>query len=68
MNDKVLIWSVEHQAWWSDGGGDYSTDIAAADRYSMKQAVEIIRDAHIGWNPAKLPKEAMIPESALKLP
>lgn len=66
MKKKFLIWSIEHQAWWSDRGADYAKDIDAADRYSMKEALDIVLDAHIGHHLDKPPKEAMIPLDAFE--
>lgn len=68
MNKKWLIWSIEHRAWWAANSWGYTVDIASAGRYSFKDAVNNIRDAHTGWNPSKPPKEAIVPESALPLP
>ena len=40
-----LIWSHEHDGWWSEGGWGYTRSMAAAARYSRAKALEICERA-----------------------
>ncbi len=39
---KVLIWSMEHTAWWKPNSHGYTTDQAAAGFYSRVEAQKIV--------------------------
>jgi len=52
-DDRYLIWSNEHRAWWRPGGYGYTAVLLEAGRYSREKALHICRDAlptalHIG--------------------
>lgn len=36
-----LVWSIEHDAWWGPNHSSYYTDINAAGRYSLEEAIGI---------------------------
>lgn len=57
-NDKWLIWSMEHEAWWGPNHREYFTLKSSAGRYTFDEACEIVRSAnkYRGDNP----NEAMI--------
>lgn len=41
MQDKYLIWSHEHGAWWGHAHWGYTNEISEAGRYSLKEAQDI---------------------------
>lgn len=41
--DLYLIWSNEHRAWWRAMARGYTTEIAAAGRYSREAALRCCR-------------------------
>lgn len=57
-----LIWSIEHNAWWRPNCHGYTTVKANAGRYTMPKAIEIIAHAHVGWDPNKPPRDAIVVE------
>lgn len=57
-NTQWLIWSIEHNAWWSPNSAGYIKSRAKAGRYSFKEARQIVRGANIGRE--REPQEAMI--------
>lgn len=59
-NTEWLIWSNEHNAWWSPASMGYSTLIQEAGKYSFEEAVKIVRHANKYCNPDK-PNETMVP-------
>lgn len=54
MNDEtlVLIWSNEHQGWWRPQQCGYTSHKDLAGEYTLKEAVEICKNAsaHIKWS------------------
>lgn len=53
-----LIWSIEHGAWWKPRENGYTALRAEAGKYSLKDALRIVRSANIGLHDE--PNEAMI--------
>lgn len=47
-NERVLIWSFEHMAWWRPGRGGYTGNFEYAGYYDLEEAIEIVRCANIG--------------------
>ena len=41
ITDVYLIWSAEHQAWWSSGGCGYVRHLSKAGRYTRADAIAI---------------------------
>lgn len=51
MNEeKYLIWSNEHNAWWGENHSGYPSNIKHAGRYSFDEAIKICNGANYGWN------------------
>ena len=44
--EKYLIWSEEHQGWWSNHGCGYTRMREKADRYSFAEAFAIVQKAN----------------------
>jgi hypothetical protein len=44
--DKYVIWSFEHDAWWSPGRMGYTPYLAAAGRYTKADADAIVEHAN----------------------
>jgi len=47
-NDRVKIWSFEHDAWWRPDSRGYTTQEADAGLYERKEAEEIVKHANYG--------------------
>lgn len=61
MNDKWLIWSIEHNAWWAPKRNGYVEDVREAGQYSYDEAIEIVQKANQYITMELLPpNEAMI--------
>lgn len=58
-NQKFIVWSVEHEAWWMDREDGYTPFRRDAGVYSYKDACRIVASANRGLNDT--PNEAMIP-------
>ncbi len=46
-NEKYLIWSIGHDAWWAPGFTGYTHAKKSAGRYTEDQANQILEDANI---------------------
>lgn len=57
--EKFLIWSIEHGAWWREGSNGYTKRRAWAGEYTLEQAHEICYGAN--QHSGEKPHEAMIP-------
>lgn len=65
---KFLIWSNEHNAWWRPNSQGYTHSIEAAGRYSLKEAISVSNQANYGWSDMRdLPNELPISEEAALL-
>jgi hypothetical protein len=64
-DEKYLVWSIEHQAWWGPGRNGYVTDIDVAGIYSRGEAIDICRDALPG-RPKPLFNEVPVPVAAMR--
>ncbi len=58
VEEKYLIWSIEHSAWWCPAENGYTLEKAKAGVYSYERACEIVESANI--NNLDVPNEAMI--------
>jgi hypothetical protein len=58
MNDKWLIWSIEHNSWWKPGGRGYTIYRELAGEYGFTEACEIVAQANIPLDAR--PNEAMV--------
>lgn len=56
-----LIWSMEHNAWWSPNKCGYTKSRQQAGRYTYSEAMEIVKNANMGTHPDH-PNEALIPD------
>lgn len=43
----VLIWSIEHTAWWRPGAWGYTKSLSQAGRYTLEEGRQILKDANI---------------------
>lgn len=59
-DQKWLIWSFEHDAWWGKNHRGYVTNIKKAGRYDYVEALEIVEGANRYCK--KDPKEAILPD------
>lgn len=41
-DDRYVIWSFEHCAWWGPGRRGYTSSLASAGRYSRYEAESIV--------------------------
>lgn len=46
-DDWVLIWSIEHQAWWRPRSNGYTESIEEAGTYTASEATKILEQANI---------------------
>lgn len=61
IGDKVwLIWSIEHEAWWKDGGWGYTQLRSEAGRYSEIQARRIVYNSNHWRKDDSPPGECMV--------
>lgn len=58
--EKWLIWSIEHGAWWDADRTGYVPQRDRAGRYSFEEARQIVKDANFRQD---TPSEAMIAEN-----
>ena len=56
--DKWIIWSEEHRAWWAPDSKGYVQSRKEAGTYSYAEALKIVQGANIGDH--DVPNEAMI--------
>lgn len=67
MNDKYLIWSNEHRAWWGPNNAGYTTSLQRAGRYSRNDAIRTCAFARDGWSAGDIPSEIpVLEEDALE--
>src|SRR4051812_39839568 len=58
----VLIWSIQHDAWWKPGSLGYTHHVAEAGRYSVDEAARILQQCNlIQVNECKVPLAAVEP-------
>lgn len=62
MDDKWLIWSNEHLAWWNPGEKGYTMIRAEAGRYSYEDALRICREGNTHPKHDEEPNETMVLE------
>ena len=62
-DEKWLIWSIEHSAWWKPDWRGYTPERPLAGRYEFAQACKIVEDAN--YSVTRAPHEAMIKETQL---
>jgi hypothetical protein len=61
IEEHYLIWSFERDAWWRPARSGYTKELAAAGRYSPREARDICLDAD---RYTKEQMEVMVPEEA----
>lgn len=63
MEQKYLIWSWEHDAWWAPNSNGYVSDRGDAGEYSYEEALKICLNANYGFyrGREKMPYEGMVP-------
>lgn len=47
-NERWLIWSHEHNAWWRADSASYTSLVTDAGRYTFEEAVSISTNANYG--------------------
>jgi hypothetical protein len=59
MNDeeKFLVWSNEHRAWWRPNSAGYTTNLADAGHYNREDAIKICAHSRDGWHSRVIPSE-----------
>lgn len=60
--NKWLIWSIEHNAWWGTNRIGYTKSRKLAGRYSEQDAADIVHGANIARDDDQPPQEAMVLE------
>ena len=58
-NTKVLIWSIEHDAWWAPNHNGYVLRKELAGEYTLEEALRICKGANIADDIE--PNEAIVP-------
>jgi len=61
MEQSWLIWSNEHDAWWSPNANGYTKQRSQAGRYGRQEAIEICKDANSHCSDVDEPSETMVP-------
>lgn len=61
--ERFLIWSNEHSAWWRPSSAGYTIHAEAAGRYSHAEALSISANARDGWRPGSPPPEVPVAEA-----
>lgn len=64
LTDTVLIWSIEHNAWWRANSHGYTRDLADAGVYLYSEALQILQGANIAMHHGHRmhgPNEAIVP-------
>ncbi|MGE0231744.1 MAG: hypothetical protein AB7O39_03365 [Flavobacteriaceae bacterium] len=59
-NDRYVIWSHEHSAWWRPESRGYAKAIEDAGVYDRDEALLICHNARDGWHPREAPTELPI--------
>ena len=62
-NDKYLIWSIEHKAWWGPNHRGYTQIKKDAGRYSFHEALDIVENGNHCPECENAPHEAMVWEN-----
>lgn len=63
MNEKYLIWSNEHRAWWRPNNAGYTKQLEAAGRYSREDAIRQSAFGRDGWGSREIPAEIPVREA-----
>jgi hypothetical protein len=50
--ERYVIWSEEHGAWWAPNRLGYTRQLSQAGRYSKAEADEIVTDANRALDPS----------------
>lgn len=59
-DERWLVWSNEHRAWWGWSKSGYVQERSAAGRYSYEEALAIVESANKYRPDAEAPNEAMV--------
>ncbi len=70
--DKYVVWSHEHRAWWRSNSAGYTTALTRAGVYSRDDAISISHRARDRWEQDRIPNELPIrvsdlPEWAIRI-
>lgn len=60
--NKYLVWSNEHNAWWRPSSSGYTNHIANAGRYGRDEAMKICKGANFTFAKGQLPFEIPVLE------
>jgi hypothetical protein len=63
--DRYLIWSFEHSAWWRPFSWGYTKEATLAGRYSLDEARAIVTRANL-FRPPEDPFEVLVPSDELR--
>lgn len=64
-NDRYVVWSHEHSAWWRPNSAGYCRDVREAGIYSREEALSISHRGRDGWRPEDMPDELPVRVSDL---
>lgn len=62
---EYLIWSIEHDGWWNYNSCGYTKCRSEAKRYSLEDAIKIVKDANIFLKDSESPKESIVPDKSI---
>lgn len=60
--ERYVIWSEEHRAWWSPHRAGYTRSLVDAGRYAKEEADQIVTEANEYLPPGKSFNEIAIPD------
>lgn len=64
---KYLIWSNEHNSWWSPNHSGYTQRVQYAGRFTLEEAIKICNGANYDWDAdtvRKIPMELPVAEES----
>lgn len=60
VDDRYLVWSNEHRAWWRAESAGYASSILHAGLYSRAVAIDIADKSRNGWSVTERPDEIAV--------
>lgn len=66
MQNKYVIWSTEHRAWWKAESCGYTTETEDIGLYDLEDATNIVHDSNIAVGKGQTPEEFMFPWEVIK--